>query len=87
MSETAGSPKIIHEPFMVVVQWMNRERNAKDEDAPFCFGPYTTREEAQKVVDYIAAYQERDNEPPEERLTCRIGTYKAPGLLRMFMAL
>lgn len=80
-------PRVVREPYMVVVEWADPERNAKDEDAPFCFGPYGTHEEAKGVVDLINAYQDRDNDPPEERLTCRIGTYKAPNLLRMFLAL
>lgn len=81
------TPKVIREPFSVVVEWADAERNKSDEDAPFCFGPYRTREEAQAAVDFINAYQERDGDPPEERLVARIGTYKLPGMLRMFMAL
>lgn len=80
-------PTVQREPFAVIVEWANPSVNVNDEDAPFCFGPYPTREAAQEAVDYIHAYQERDGDPPEERLVARIGTWKAPGMLRMFMAL
>jgi hypothetical protein len=80
-------PTAQREPFAVIVEWANPATNANDDDAPFCFGPYPTREAAQAAVDFITAYQEHDGDPPEERLVARIGTWKAPGMLRMFMAL
>lgn len=85
MSDSLRRLGAIREPWCLILEWADPVRNESDPDAPWCFGPYDS--EADAVAAKMFVDLQQAEEEAEDRLKCRIGMWKAPSSLRMFMFL